>query len=51
MTSKHDTEDKRAMLSIGAVAKATGIRVETLRTWERRYGFPRPERTGSKMHE
>lgn len=47
MTSKHDTEDKRAMLSIGAVAKATGIRVETLRTWERRYGFPRPERTGS----
>ena len=36
-----------ATLSIGDVSKATGIPVETLRTWERRYGFPRPERTGS----
>lgn len=27
-------------LPIGAVAKATGVPVETLRTWERRYGFP-----------
>lgn len=47
MTSKKDTQDQRATLSIGAVAKATGIRVETLRTWERRYGFPQPERTSS----
>lgn len=31
-------------LSIGAVARAAGIPVETLRTWERRYGFPIGER-------
>lgn len=30
------------MLSIGALSKATGVPVETLRTWERRYGFPAP---------
>lgn len=32
-------------LGIRAVAQTTGIPAETLRTWERRYGFPRPERT------
>lgn len=32
-------------LSIGAVSRETGIAVETLRTWERRYGFPAPQRT------
>ena len=30
------------MLSIGALARATAIPVETLRTWERRYGYPVP---------
>jgi MerR family transcriptional regulator, light-induced transcriptional regulator len=34
-------------LSIGALSKATGIAVETLRTWENRYGFPTPERKPS----
>ncbi len=34
-------------LGIGALSKATGIPVETLRTWERRYQFPNPERTPS----
>lgn len=34
-------------LSIGAVSRATGIPVETLRTWEQRYGFPVPERRPS----
>lgn len=34
-------------LAIGALARATGIPVETLRTWERRYGAPRPERRPS----
>jgi methanogenic corrinoid protein MtbC1 len=29
-------------LSIGALSQATGVPVETLRTWERRYGFPEP---------
>ena len=36
-----------AKLSIGALAHATGIAVETLRTWESRYGFPVPERKPS----
>lgn len=34
-------------LSIGALARATGIPIETLRTWEGRYGFPAPERRPS----
>jgi DNA-binding transcriptional MerR regulator/methylmalonyl-CoA mutase cobalamin-binding subunit len=40
-----DAENPR--LSIGALARATGIAVETLRTWENRYGFPVPERKPS----
>lgn len=36
-----------AELSIGALSSATGIPVETLRTWESRYGFPVPERRPS----
>ncbi len=32
-------------LTIGAVSRATGVPANTLRTWERRYGFPRPLRT------
>jgi methanogenic corrinoid protein MtbC1 len=36
------------VLSIGALSAATSLPVETLRTWERRYGFPTPiERLGS----
>ena len=35
------------MLSIGALARATAIPVETLRTWERRYGYPVPQRKPS----
>ena len=35
------------MLSIGALSQATAIPVETLRTWERRYGYPIPERKAS----
>jgi DNA-binding transcriptional MerR regulator/methylmalonyl-CoA mutase cobalamin-binding subunit len=29
-------------LSIGTLSHATGVPVDTLRTWERRYGFPTP---------
>jgi methanogenic corrinoid protein MtbC1 len=29
-------------LSIGTLSSATGVPVETLRTWDRRYGFPVP---------
>jgi MerR family transcriptional regulator, light-induced transcriptional regulator len=32
-------------LSIGAVVARTGVGEGTLRMWERRYGFPSPERT------
>jgi methanogenic corrinoid protein MtbC1 len=39
--------DGAVRLSIGALARATGIPVETLRTWESRYGFPMPERKPS----
>lgn len=39
------TDQSPTSLSIGAVTRATGIAAETLRTWERRYGFPSPERT------
>ena len=35
------------MLSIGALSAATGIPVDTIRTWERRYGFPVAERKPS----
>ncbi len=34
-------------ITIGALSRATGIPVETLRTWEHRYGFPHPERKES----
>lgn len=39
--------DAGGRLSIGALSRATSIPVETLRTWERRYGFPVPERKPS----
>ncbi len=35
------------MLSIGALSRATGISVETLRAWETRHGYPVPERKPS----
>jgi DNA-binding transcriptional MerR regulator/methylmalonyl-CoA mutase cobalamin-binding subunit len=34
-------------LSIGAVAKATGFSPDTLRIWQKRYGFPAPRRKPS----
>jgi methanogenic corrinoid protein MtbC1/DNA-binding transcriptional MerR regulator len=47
MATRHREEDVGAWLSIGALSRATGIAVETLRTWESRYGFPLPERKPS----
>jgi methylmalonyl-CoA mutase cobalamin-binding domain/chain len=41
------TTSTAGKLSIGALAKATGVPVETLRTWEQRYGFPAAERKPS----
>lgn len=43
-SSQQPMREAGGKLSIGALSRATGIPVETLRTWERRYGFPVPER-------
>lgn len=47
MPEPREHETKGARLSIGALSRATGVPVETLRTWESRYGFPVPERRPS----
>ncbi len=47
MAWKQREEANGAWLSIGALSRSTGIAVETLRTWESRYGFPVPERKPS----
>jgi methanogenic corrinoid protein MtbC1/DNA-binding transcriptional MerR regulator len=47
MAGRQREEEEDAWLSIGALSRATGIAVETLRTWESRYGFPLPERKPS----
>jgi MerR family transcriptional regulator, light-induced transcriptional regulator len=39
--------NRDARLSIGALSRATGVPVETLRTWEQRYGFPGAQRRPS----
>jgi DICT domain-containing protein len=36
--------ESRDGLSIGELARQTGVPVATLRSWEDRYGFPRPQR-------
>src|SRR5512139_3345203 len=45
--SRQTPPEAGGKLSIGALSRATGIPVETLRTWEARYGFPIPERKPS----
>jgi methanogenic corrinoid protein MtbC1 len=41
------TTPTRAGYSIAAVSKLTGVSCHALRVWERRYGFPVPERSAS----
>jgi MerR family transcriptional regulator, light-induced transcriptional regulator len=36
--------DPQDGLSIGELARQTGVPAATLRSWEDRYGFPRPQR-------
>ena len=36
---------RRARMSIGDVAKIMGVTPATIRSWESRYGWPRPIRT------
>src|SRR4051812_49954638 len=38
------SDPAEALLSIAAVERETGLGKDTLRAWERRYGFPVPER-------
>jgi methanogenic corrinoid protein MtbC1 len=38
------SETAGSLLTIAAVERDTGLGKDTLRVWERRYGFPRPER-------
>jgi len=38
---------KTLTLSIAAVERDTGLSKDALRIWERRYGFPTPQRDGS----
>lgn len=48
-----NNDSRSALITIGAVAQATDIPANTLRTWERRYGFPAPERTegGQRVYD
>lgn len=44
--------ERQARYSIRVTSRLTAIELGTLRMWERRYGFPRPERTdgGSRVY-
>lgn len=38
--------DDTPLFNLKVVVQETGLKPDTLRAWERRYGMPRPERTG-----
>ncbi len=38
------TGESDELLTVGAVERETGLSADTLRVWERRYGFPQPLR-------
>lgn len=40
----NDAQQSRPALGITATERETGLSKDTLRVWERRYGFPKPER-------
>ena len=40
-------EANGALELVGAVERDTGLSKDTLRVWERRYGFPQPGRDGA----
>ena len=44
---REPSSESGGKLSIGALSRATGIPIETLRTWEARSGYPVPERKPS----
>lgn len=41
-----DTSPKQPAFNLKAVVQETGLKPDTLRAWERRYGLPQPRRTG-----
>ena len=43
MAARHDLP----IYNLKAVVQETGIKPDTLRAWERRYGLPEPQRTAS----
>ncbi|HEY1434536.1 MAG TPA: MerR family transcriptional regulator [Thermoanaerobaculia bacterium] len=47
MESTRPLVSSESRLTIGAVAKATGFSPDTLRVWQKRYGFPVPRRKAS----
>lgn len=46
-TARRGESALEGLLSIGTLSAATGIPIDTIRTWERRYGFPVAERKPS----
>ncbi len=42
-----DPPDPTGGVSIRVASRLTGVAADTLRMWERRYGFPKPERTSA----
>jgi DNA-binding transcriptional MerR regulator/methylmalonyl-CoA mutase cobalamin-binding subunit len=45
-TNEDPTPSERPALGIAAVERETGLSKDLLRVWERRYGFPLPDRDG-----
>lgn len=45
MKDNYQKPDRVHNLNMKAVVRETGIKADTLRAWERRYGVPRPERS------
>ena len=48
MTASTDERGPRSRMTISSVSTLLGIPVPTLRSWERRYGFPAPARTSGR---
>lgn len=53
MTNKKTRSPSALTLTIGQVERDTGLPKDTLRIWERRYGFPRPKRDafGERLYD
>jgi len=51
-TDESTTQDERPEFSIRVVSRLTGVSSDTLRIWERRYGYPKPHRSeaGTRLY-